>query len=143
MATYTPTLSQTGFGSGAIDKLAPYGLVLGRALLASLFLISGANKIAAFDAIQAYMAAFGVPAELLSAVIAFQLTAGFALLVGFGARIAAFLLAGFSVMTALVFHLDFADQIQTIMFTKNIAVAGGLFVISAGGPGPLSLNRRY
>ncbi len=69
-----------------------------------------------------------------------EIGAGPALLLGLGARTVAFLLAGFSLVTALVFHRDFADQIQQIMFLKNVAMAGGLLLLAKTGAPGLSLD---
>ena len=114
----------------------------GRVLLAGLFLVSGIGKIAAYEASKGYMEATGVPGALLPAVIAFEIVAPLALIAGFKARIAAFLLAGFSTVTALLFHSNFADQIQQVMFLKNLAIAGGLLMIAANGAGALSFDNR-
>lgn len=124
--------------AGAAGLLAP----LGRAMLGSLFLISGVSKIGGYAATQGYMEAMGVPGALLPAVIALEVLAPIALIVGWNARIAAFLLAGFSVVAAVLFHGNVADQIQQIMFLKNIAVAGGLLTIVANGPGAFALTPR-
>jgi len=133
---------RSGAARSALDRAAPYALVPARALLGSLFVISGAQKIAAYEGTAGYMAAFGIPGALLPAVIAFEIAAGLALVLGYGTRLAAFLLAGFSLLAGFVFHLDLADQIQTIMLLKNVAVAGGLLAIVAAGSGPLALDRR-
>ena len=113
---------------------------VGRTLLASVFLLSGVTKIGAYEATQGYMNAMGVPGGLLPAVIAFEILAPLAVIAGFYARTAAFLLAGFSLLTALIFHFDFADQTQTVMFLKNVSIAGGLLVLTAAGPGAFSAN---
>lgn len=126
----------------ALDRAASYALVPGRALLGSLFVISGAQKIGAFEGTAGYMAAFGIPGALLPAVIAFEIVAGLALVLGYRARLAALLLAGFSLLAGVVFHFDLADQIQTIMLLKNVAIAGGLLAVVAAGSGPLALDRR-
>lgn len=120
----------------ALNFAAP----VGRTLLASVFLLSGVTKIGAYEATQGYMNAMGVPGELLPAVIAFEILTPIALIVGFYARSAAFLLAGFSIVTALIFHFDFADQTQTVMFLKNVSIAGGLLLLTAAGPGAFSAN---
>jgi putative oxidoreductase len=80
---------------------------------------------------------------LLPAVIATELLGSLAIILGWKARVAAFLLAGFSVLTALIFHNNLADQTQMIMFFKNLAIAGGFLVLVANGAGPLSLDRRF
>lgn len=113
---------------------------VGRTLLASVFLLSGITKLGAFSATQSYMESVGVPGVLLAPTIAFEVIAALAVIVGFYARSAAFLLVGFSLLTALLFHFNFADQIQTILFLKNISIAGGLLILVGAGPGSYSLN---
>ena len=125
--------------SNLAERFAP---VAGRAALSSIFLWSGVAKIQNYAATQGYMEALGVPGALLPVAIAFEIAAPLAVVLGWHARIAAFLLAGFSVLTALIFHFDFADQIQSIMFMKNIAIAGGFLLLTASGPGPFSLSNR-
>ncbi len=113
--------------------------LIGRVLLAVIFIVSGWNKIAGYDGTVSYMQAFGLPAILLPLVIALELGGGLALLAGVLARWAALALALFSIAAAAIFHSDFADQIQMTMFLKNIAIAGGLLLVFGYGPGRLSL----
>jgi len=115
----------------------------GRVLLAVLFLLSGVGKLGAYKATAAYMASVGVPGALLPAVIATELLGSLAIILGWKVRVAAFLLAGFSVLTALTFHNNLADQTQMIMFFKNLSIAGGFLLLVANGAGPLSLDRRF
>jgi putative oxidoreductase len=107
-----------------------------RVAMSAIFLLSGAGKLSAYAQTQGYMEAYGLPGGLLAPTIAFEIGAGLALLVGFQTRFVAFLLAGFSIATALVFHRDFGDQTQMIMFLKNVAITGGFLVMAkAGAPG--------
>lgn len=114
----------------------------GRVLLAALFLISGLGKIGGYSGTAAYMASVGVPAALLPVVIATEVLGAAAIVLGWKTRIAAFLLAGFTLLSALIFHSHFADQIQTIMFLKNVSITGAFLLLVANGAGPLSLDRR-
>lgn len=116
--------------------------LLGRAGLSLIFIISGWGKIAGYAATQGYMEAMGVPGALLPLVIALELGGGLAILAGAFTRWVAFALAAFSVAAALIFHADFADQMQAISFWKNVAIAGGLLLLAAQGPGALSVNSR-
>lgn len=116
--------------------------LLGRLGLSLIFIISGWGKIAGFAATQGYMASKGVPGELLPLVIALELGGGLAILAGAFTRWTALALAGFSVVAALVFHFDFADQMQAISFWKNVAIAGGFLMLAASGPGALSVDAR-
>jgi len=123
------------------DRALYYADAPARAALAAILIISGLSKIGTFEVTQAYMETFDLPGALLGPTIAFQLLAGLALLLGFGARQAAFVLAGFCIATALIFHSDFGDQIQQIMFLKNVAMAGGLLFLARDGSPSFSLER--
>ena len=116
--------------------------LVGRILLASLFLLSGVSKLGAYGATAAYMSSAGVPGALLPAVIAVELLGSLAVIVGWKTRAAAALLAGFSLLAAFLFHNNFADQIQMIMFLKNVSIAGGFLLLVANGAGAISLDRR-
>lgn len=115
---------------------------IGRILLSLMFISSGWSKISGYAGTQAYMEAAGVPGILLPPVIALELLGGLAILVGWQARITAFLLAGFTLLAALLFHLDLADPVQSLLFWKNVSIAGGFLTIVALGAGPYSLDNR-
>lgn len=117
-----------------IDRLTQHVDAPARAPMATIFILSGLGKIGTFAATMGYMEAYGVPG--LMPTILFEVPAGLALLAGFQTRIVALLLAGFSIVSALIFHADFGDQIQQIMFLKNLAMAGGFQLLAkAGAPG--------
>jgi putative oxidoreductase len=65
-----------------------------------------------------------------------------AIILGWQTRVAALLLAGYALLAALIFHTNFANQIEMIMFLKNVSIAGGYLLLVANGPGPLSIDRR-
>jgi putative oxidoreductase len=109
--------------------------LLGRAMLAAIFIIAGVSKIGAYAGTQAYMESAGIPGMLLPAVIVLEVFGGIAILTGFQTRISAALLAGFTVIAAIVFHSDFSQQMQSILFMKNIAISGALLMLAAQGPG--------
>jgi len=114
----------------------------GRSLLSVLFLLSGVGKISAYAATAAYMSSVGVPGVLLPVVIATEVLGAIAIVLGWQTRVSALLLAGYSLLAALIFHTNFADQIEMIMFLKNVSIAGGFLLLVANGAGPLSLDRR-
>jgi putative oxidoreductase len=114
----------------------------GRIFLSALFLISGLGKVGAYAGTAAYMSSLGVPSALLPIVIVTEVVGAIAIIAGWQTRITAFLLVGYSLLTALIFHANFADQIQMIMFLKNVSIAGGFLLLVANGAGPLSLDRR-
>jgi putative oxidoreductase len=130
----------TASSAGTLRNVAELG---GRVLLSALFLTSGLGKIGAYAGTAAYMSALGVPGALLPAVIATEVLGAIALIVGWKTRVTAFLLAGFTLLAGLVFHRNFADQIQAIMFLKNVAISGGLLLLVAHGAGALSLDHRF
>lgn len=116
--------------------------VAGRLMLAVLFLLSGFSKLAAADATLAYIESSGLPFPLLSYLAALGVELGLAalLIIGFQTRIVAVLMALFTVVTAVAFHSNLADQGQFINFFKNISIAGGLLQIAAFGGGALSVD---
>jgi putative oxidoreductase len=114
----------------------------GRALLSVLFLLSGLSKIGAYSAMAGYMASAGVPGALLPLVIATEVLGAVAIIVGWQTRVTAFLLAGYTMLAAALFHNHFGDQIQMIMFMKNVSITGGLLLLVANGAGALSIDRR-
>jgi len=114
----------------------------GRILLSGLFLLSGVGKVGAYAATAAYMSSVGVPGVLLPVVIATEVLGATAIVLGWQTRVSALLLAGYSLLAALVFHANFADQIEMIMFLKNVSIAGGFLLLVANGAGPLSFDRR-
>jgi len=110
-----------------MDKFLNLG---GRILLATIFLMAGISKLGAgYAGTQGYMEAMGVPGGLLPLVIALEIGGAVALIIGFQVRWAALALAGFSVIAGLLFHANFADQMQSILFMKNLAIAGGLLAL--------------
>jgi putative oxidoreductase len=114
----------------------------GRILLAALFLLSGLGKIGSYAATAGYMSSVGVPKALLPLVIATEVAGALSIILGWKTRITASLLAGFTLLTAFIFHNNFADQIQMMMFLKNVSIAGAFLLLVANGAGPLSLDRR-
>ncbi len=125
-----------------MQTLTPYFNTVGRVLISAIFLLSGISKVSAYAATQGYMAAMGVPGEILPLVIAFEIGASVAIIIGLQTRLVALALAGFSLVTAVLFHGELGDQTQFIMFMKNIAIAGGFLFLVANGPGALALDNR-
>jgi putative oxidoreductase len=117
--------------------------LLGRILIALMFVQSGIGKIGKYAATSHYMAAKGVPPILLPLVIALEVAGSIAIILGWKARPFAFALAGFCILAALLFHRNFADQTQSIMFMKDISIAGGFLIIFARGAGVLSLDGKF
>jgi putative oxidoreductase len=116
--------------------------LLGRILIAAIFLLAGLNKIGGYAGTQGYMESMGVPGGLLPLVIAVEVLGAVAIIAGWHTRLFAFLLAGFSIVSALIFHRALGDPIQFILFMKNLAMAGGFLFLVARGPGDWSLDAR-
>jgi putative oxidoreductase len=123
--------------------------LLGRFLLALLFVVGGFSKIGGFDGIVGYIGSKGLPLPQLLAVgtIVLEIVAGLALIAGLKARWAAAALAVFTVLATFLFHNYWAmpeeqQRIQYLLFSKNIAVVGGLLMVVAFGPGRWSLDAR-
>ncbi len=118
-------------------------ILAARVLLAQIFLVAGFGKLGAgYAGTQAYMEAMGIPGMLLPLVIALEIGGGLALIVGFMTRWAALALAGFAVVSAVIFHANFGDQTQAILFMKNLAMAGGLLLLYVQGAGSYSLDAK-
>jgi putative oxidoreductase len=123
--------------------------LVGRILLALLFIPAGLGKIAGFEGTVGYIASKGLPLPTLGAVIAIvvELALGLALLAGYKTRIAALVLAAFTLVATVVFHNFWAVpaeavMVQQLMFFKNIAVIGGLLTVVAWGAGQYSLDAK-
>ena len=114
----------------------------GRALMSAIFVMAGITKLSSYATTQGYMESMGVPGILLPLVILLELGGGLAVLLGWQTRISAFLLAGFCIVSALIFHANFGDQMQSILFMKNLAMAGGFLFLVADGAGAWSLDAR-
>ena len=123
-------------------RLNNFTMLAGRAMLAAIFIVAGLDKIGGYADTQAYMQSAGIPGMLLPAVIALEVAGGIAILVGFQTRILAALLAGFTLIAAIVFHSDFSQQMQSILFMKNIAIAGAFLLLVAQGPGAWAFDKR-
>ena len=123
------------------DMLASIGLFAGRLLLALVFVHEGWSVIGNYSGAAAYMQKFGVPGILLPAVIALELGGGLLIVAGVLTRIFAAALAVFCLLTAVLFHWQFADRNQLLHFEKDLAIAGGFLVLAIRGPGKWSVER--
>jgi len=125
------------------ENTAPWTSLIGRVLIALIFISAGYGKIGGYEATQGYMAAMGVPGSLLPLVILTELGAGILIVLGLFTRWSALALAGFSILSAFLFHSGSSDQMQQIMFDKNLAIAGGFLFLVANGAGKISLDHRF
>jgi putative oxidoreductase len=140
-STYTGAASTTG----TQDLLA----LVGRALIALLFVPAGFGKLMGFAGTVGYITSAGLPLPQVGAALAVIVELGFGLmlLVGFKTRISAIVLAVFTVAAAILFHNYWgmpADKayVNQLMFFKNVAIAGGLLAFAAFGAGRFSIDKR-
>jgi len=124
-------------------------LLIGRVLLALMFVTAGFSKLTGLEGTAGYIASVGLPAPMLLAVAAgvVELVAGVLIIVGWQARWAALALAAFTVVASVLFHNYWAKPadkafMEQLMFMKNMSVTGGLLVLFAFGAGALSLDAR-
>lgn len=113
-----------------------------RIFLGHIFLLAGLSKIGAYEGTQGYMEAMGVPGALLPLVILLEAGGGLAVIAGWKTRYASVILAVFTVAAAVIFHNNFDDQTQMILFMKNIAITGGLMLLAVHGAGAYSIDSR-
>ncbi|MBB5752132.1 DoxX family protein [Prosthecomicrobium pneumaticum] len=125
-----------------MSNLSAPALLVGRILIAAIFLISGFGKLMDPAGTAGYMSSVGLPGILVWPTIVVELLGGILIVVGYQTRIVALILAAFTLVAGLLFHLQPADMGQMINFWKNIAIVGGFLFLFAGGPGPLSIDRR-
>ena len=119
-------IENSGISSTTIQAVTD---LVGRIGLAAIFLLSGINKIQFYEANAQFMASVGLPSGLLPLAIAFEIIGAALLIVGYKTRWVALAFVGFNLTTAFIFHSNLGDQIQFIMFFKNIAIAGGFLIL--------------
>ena len=110
-----------------------YAAIIGRILLGGFFLWAGIQKATAFAGTAGYIASAGLPMPTAAAAlaVAIEVGLGLALIMGFRVRLAALLLAVFTIVVTVIFHSNFSDQMQVALFLKNVAIIGGLLYMSA------------
>ena len=113
----------------------------GRILISTLFLDSGLDKISGYAGTQGFMESAGVPGALLPLVIALEVLGAIAVIVGYHTRIVAAALAAFTLAAGVLFHSG-ADQMQQLLFMKNVAITGGFLFLVARGAGEWSIDAR-
>ncbi|HDL7645186.1 TPA: DoxX family protein [Yersinia enterocolitica] len=125
-----------------MNKLQDTGLLVARILMPILFIVAGYGKMGdAYAGTQQYMQAMGVPSFFLPLTILLEFGGGLAILFGFLTRTTALFTAGFTILTALIFHTNFAEGVNQLMFMKNLTIAGGYIVLAVAGPGGFSIDR--
>ena len=119
------------------------GDLAGRIFIAVLFLMAGIGKLGSgYAATQGYMEAMGVPGALLPVVIALEIGGAILVIAGLWTRATALALGAFTILSAVLFHANFGEQMQQIMFLKNFAIAGGFLFLATRGAGAWSVDAR-
>ena len=116
---------------------------VGRILLSALFLIEGLGKISMQEEVIMYMEEYGVPGILFVPATALEVLFPLLLIVGYKTKWIASIMALFTFTVAIIFHTDFSEGMQMILFLKDIAIAGGFMIIIAYGPGKISLDHYF
>ena len=114
--------------------------VLGRILLSSLFLVEGVRKFFFQEETIMYMEEYGVPEILFFPSLILEILFPILLIIGYKTRISALIMALFTLSVAIIFHTDFQNQMELIMFLKDIAIAGGFLIIAASEPKICSID---
>jgi putative oxidoreductase len=119
-------------------------VLVGRVLLSSLFILAGYAKLTGLAGTAGWFGSIGLPMPMVTAVVVglLELFGGLAILVGFQTRLAAVALAIFTLAATAIAHMDLGDQMQMLLFQKNISIVGGLLILAAFGAGALSIDNR-
>jgi len=125
------------------SQFSDYFDLAGRLCIAFIFIRSPIRKILGYERFEGMLEEHGIAAELLPLVIALELGCGLAMALGWQTRLAAFLLAGFTALASFIFHWDWESHFSVyLLFSKNIAIFGGLLFIVGHGAGKYSLDAR-
>jgi putative oxidoreductase len=129
------------FKGTPMEQLKTYAPPVARIFLAAVFIPAGLSKLGDVAGFTGYLTSGGLPAFLAWPSIIFEVLLGASMLVGFQARIMGLLGAGFCVLAALLYHLVPADQMQMMIFFKNLGIAAAFLMIFAHGAGKLAIDK--
>ena len=116
--------------------------LIGRVFISLIFLLSGYNKIFNYNDTVTWMEGYGIPGFLLCLAIFLEILLPVLIILGYRTQISAIILAMFCLATALIFHNDFANQMQIIAFLKNFGLAGGFLFIATNGPKEWAIEKK-
>ena len=116
---------------------------IGRLLLSTLFLVEGIGKISIQEDVVMYMESYGVPGILFLPAIILEILFPMLLIVGYRTKWVASVMTLFTLTVAIIFHTDFSESMQMMLFLKDLAIAGGFMIIIAYGPGKISLDHYF
>lgn len=122
------------------NKGLPVLDLVGRILLALIFVFAAMGKIMNYHGTAAYMSTYGIPTGVLPLVIAIELLGGLMVIIGLWTRWAAFILAAFSATAITIFHHTFSTPLDQILTLAEVSFTGGLIVLGAHGPSCLSVD---
>jgi putative oxidoreductase len=124
-----------------MDQLKTYAPLVARIFLAAMFIPAGLSKLGDVAGFAGYLTSGGLPGFLAWPSIIFEVALGLSMLVGFQARWMGLLGAGFCILTALLYHNNFADMVQMQVFFKNLGVAAAFLMVFAHGAGKLAIDK--
>ena len=116
--------------------------LLGRILISVIFLLNGFFKISNYDDTVGWIESFGMPGILIIPAIILEVIGPILIIIGYKVKIAAGFLSSFCIVTAIIFHNDFSDQMQFTSFLKNIALAGGFLFIVVNDTKDFSIEKK-
>lgn len=123
-----------------MGKLDPFLSLVGRVLMAFVFLYFGIDKLPTIPAIAGFMGTMGVPGVLVYPTIVLEIGGAVAIIVGFQTRFVALALAAFTLVAGSIFHTNFDDPTQIHLLLRNVAIVGGLLYLARHGAGEWSYD---
>ena len=113
-----------------------------RILISVLFFLNGIFKIMKYDGAVSWMESYGIPGLLIIPAIILEIVGPILIILGYKTKITAAILSVFCLVTAIIFHNDFNNQMQLTSFLKNIAIAGGFLFLVVNGSKKFSLDSK-
>ena len=132
---------EPAFKGTPMEQLKTYSPLIARLFIGGFFLLAGVGKVADIAGTAGYMQSVGLPGFLAWPAALFEIALGLSVILGFKIRLAALAGAGFCLLTAVLFHNNFADQTQMVMFLKNFSIAGAFLMFFANGAGALAIDK--
>ncbi len=124
-----------------MEQLKTFSPLIARLFIGGFFLLAGVGKVADIAGTAGYMEMVGIPGFLAWPAAIFEIALGLSVLAGFQIRLMSLAGAAFCIVTAVLFHNDFADQTQMIMFLKNFSIAGAFLMFFANGAGKYAFDK--
>lgn len=130
--------------SSIIPQSNGVATLVARVFISILFILAGFAKLTAISGTAGYFTGLGLPAPTITAIVVglIEFVGGLAILVGFQTRLAAAIVALFTIGATLVAHMNFAEGMNALMAQKNLAIAGGLILLTLQGAGSISIDAK-